>query len=413
MQRAPKVLIFTMQVGSGHLMPAQSVRAALAARHPRIATRLVNTATDLGVASFEKSLVSSWRFSLEHPLLFNLLYAATRKRLRLVRVFDTIVSRPIVARLAQFLAQEKPDLVFCTHCTAANVIGRMKERGECAVPTVVFITDAFDAHAIWFAGASDYYIFPDRDRLDILHRAGIRPKQIRVMGFPLREGFAGRPAGRARTRRGTGARLAVLLAFGGEGRGKAEKQVRAILAADLALDLVVVCGRNDGLRKRLSHLAASAARPRRTRVTIHGYVQDMHNLLTAADVTMGKSGASFTWESLFCRKPFLITHAMSTEWGCRDFVVQHRVGWYAPRIVDQLAILRTLVEEPSVLAEYRGNCRRLGIGNGAPEIADFLAALADRTRAAGPLSRPRAARRSRHAGGARVDSRSGPAYHES
>jgi processive 1,2-diacylglycerol beta-glucosyltransferase len=382
MSKEKKILIFMMEVGSGHRMPAHSVQAAIAAAHPRITTKLVNVATDLGLPSFEKSLVAQWHFFLEHPFLFDILYAATRRRFRLVRAFDMIVSQPIVPRLIELLEKERPDLVFCTHCTAANIIGRLKERGRCSIPTVELISDGFDAHAMWFAGPSDHYIFCDQDRAYHLLEAGVRREQIKIMGFPLRKDFTRKPSdrrGRREQHHRTRARLSVLLAFGGEGHGRAEQQVQAILDADLDLDLVVICGKNEHLKTKLSRLAAERSHGR-TRLTPHGFVDDIRGHIAAADITMGKSGTSFTLETLFLNKPFLITQAMANEWGCRDFVLQHRAGWYAPRTSDQVAILRSLVSDRGMLAEYESNCRRLDVRNGAQEIADFLAQLVDGTR---------------------------------
>lgn len=379
MSRKRKILIFMMEVGSGHRVPALSVQAALAASHPRVETKVVNCATDLGIPGFERRLVASWHFFLEHPFLFRIVYSSTRRRFHLVRAFDVLTSGRIARKLIPFLESEKPDLVFCTHSTAANIIGRYKENHESSIPTAVLVTDAFEAHAMWFAGPSDHYIFYDPDRMHQLLAAGVRQEQIRIMDFPLREEFIRKPVDRRDgpgTRRRAKARLSVLLAFGGEGRGQAERQVQGILDADLDLDMVVVCGKNEHLQARLSQLAAE--RPGgRTRLVPHGFVDDIREHLAAADLTMGKSGTSFTFETLFFNKPFLITHTMANESGCRDFVLQHRVGWYAPRIPDQVAILRSLVNDRAILAEYSENCRRLDVRNGAREIADFLAGLVE------------------------------------
>jgi len=379
MSRKRKILIFMMEVGSGHHVPALSVQAAIAAAHPHIATKVINVATDLGVPSFERNLVASWHFFLEHPFPYHVLYSATRRLFRLVRVFDTIVSRPIVPRLIELLEREKPDLVFCTHCTAANIIGRLKERNQFAMPTVELITEAFEAHAILFAGPADHYIFYNQDRVQDLLAAGVRREQIRIMDYPLREGFARKPTGRQRGRGKTGRvkdRLSVTLVFGGEGRGRAEIQVQAILDADLDLDLVVICGKNERLKARLLQMAAERSGGR-TRLIPHGYVDDIHRYLASTDLTMGKNGPSFTLEALFFNKPFLITHTMSNEASGRDFILRHRAGWYAPRTSDQVAILRSLVNDRAILAEYSENCRRLDVRNGAREIADFLAGLVE------------------------------------
>lgn len=192
-QKRPKVLILTMSVGDGHKVPAQSVHAALAAAYPDIAARVVEPALELGLESFQKGLVASWHFCLEHPRLFQLIYSLTKRRYRLVRAFETLTSRRIVPRLAELMEREKPDFVFSTHSIPANVLGRLNRGKASPIPTAVLITDAFEAHAMWLAGTTDFYIFFDKDRTHDLRAAGIREEQIKIMGFPLRPAFSRAP----------------------------------------------------------------------------------------------------------------------------------------------------------------------------------------------------------------------------
>ncbi len=371
-----KILIFTMSIGDGHRVPAVSVQAALAAAHPCIDTKIVDCAVDLGMPSYEKSLVRFWHFFLVHPFLFKVLYAATRRRFRLVRIVDALSSQWMAPRLAEYLERKKPDLVFCTHCTAANIIGRLKRKNACPIPTFMLVTDAFQAHAIWTAGPVDCYLLYDSDHVDDLLAAGIRSDQIKIMDFPLRPTFertaleGGESGGKDQA---VDRRLSVTLLSGGEGLGRVEKQVRAFMDADLDIDLEVICGKNDDLRARLTRLAENHAGGK-MRLMPHGYVERMHEHLAFADMTMGKSGISFTFETLFFGKPFLITQTMANESGCRDFVLRHRLGWYAPCIPEQVQIVRRIVQDRSILDEYVENCRALHITNGAPVIANFLAA---------------------------------------
>jgi len=373
----PKILIFMMAIGNGHKIPAQSVQTALQEEYPLIETRVVESALEVGLESYEKPLLSAWRFCLKHPLPLQMIYSLTRSQFRLVSVVDALASRRLAPRIAELLEREKPDLVFCTHPTAANIIGSMKKKKSLPFPTVVLVTDAFEAHAIWLAGLCDSYIFYDKDRAQNLLAAGVREDQIAFMEFPLRQAFTQGSSNRGRTAaaHASKTRITVTMVFGGEGHGQAEKQVLALLEADLDLDLMVLCGKNETLKARLDELCAGRTN-RRTHLFTRGYVDTMQDYIAATDLSMGKSGISFTFETLFYNKPFLITQTMANEAGCRDFVLQHRVGWYAPRVREQVATLRAITADRGILVEYGENCRRLGIRNGASSIADFLASQA-------------------------------------
>ena len=80
--------------------------------------------------------------------------------------------------------------------------------------------------------------------------------QVVVHGLPIRPAFSKRQPPRRKLRKQLGLRRAgpaVLLVGGGEGMGPVERTVNAIAAGPGAkVQLVVVCGRNEKLVKRLS-----------------------------------------------------------------------------------------------------------------------------------------------------------------
>ena len=77
-----------------------------------------------------------------------------------------------------------------------------------------------------------------------------------VHGLPIRPAFSQAPPPRSRLRRQLGLRAelpAVLLVGGGEGMGPVEKTVSSIArAVGPRVQLVVICGRNERLIRRLS-----------------------------------------------------------------------------------------------------------------------------------------------------------------
>ena len=84
-------------------------------------------------------------------------------------------------------------------------------------------------------------------------------------GLPIRPAFTKRQPPRRKLRKQLGLRRdepAVFLVGGGEGMGPVERTVESIAAGPGArVQLVVVCGRNAKLVKRLSEKVRSALRP--------------------------------------------------------------------------------------------------------------------------------------------------------
>lgn len=376
MLMAMKVLICMMEVGSGHKMPALSVQQALADKYPAAETKVIDIAKDLGVESFDRGVKQWWLSMLRHPVLFGMLYHLTENLHWPTRQFDRVLCWRVKPKLIKFLEAEKPDLIFATHCTTSNIISRLKRKGKLRIPDAILITDAFCAHSIWTEGRSDYYIFYHEGLIPVLEGRGIRREQMILKHFPLRKSFAGKEVDREKLLEKlglSGEKRIVTLVGGGEGLGHIDESVRAYADANLNITLVVICGRNTRLLGELTEIGRNNS----SNVTIvpRGFVENMHEFLAVSDITMGKSGISFSFESLFYGKPFIITQTMANEEAVRDFVVNNRLGWYAPSTEDQTAILRRLLTNDGLLDEYAANCRKLDIKNGSTEIADFLMSI--------------------------------------
>ncbi|HET6485673.1 MAG TPA: hypothetical protein VFH83_04590 [Spirochaetia bacterium] len=391
-----KILILTMGMGSGHNVPAASVAEAIARYHPSVDAPVVDLADDAR-PRYGRLEKRCWRFCLRHPEILKPFYYATHRSIRFVRVLDTASRRKASSDVLDLLELERPDVILCTHYGPANIISRLRKDHPGLPPVVVLITDPFEPHALWLVEPSELYLLSALGRAEELSAAGIPAERIRNIDFPLRLCFTSDTATAWKPRpaplQGKNAKLRVTLAAGGEGIGRLRAQVDALLKANLDLFLVVLCGRNREVREALLKLVQER-RSARTTVVPVGFTDDVHGILSATDITMGKSGTSFTLESLFCGKPFLITQTLANEEGCRDFVLRNGAGWFEPTIPAQVELVRRLVTDRALLREVSRNCRALGLRNGSRQIADLLTRMArDRARfgAVPPCPGPRAA----------------------
>lgn len=194
------------------------------------------------------------------------------------------------ARMLTTIGPEQPAAVVSTYPLASQVLGRLRRSGRLATPAVAFMTDP-SVHPLCVAPGVDLHIAPGRWAADAIR--GLHPVRAAVAGPVVDPAF--RPSlgesdvDDARRRLGLplGERLAVVVA-GSWGVGDVEHTVRDITAAGSAIP-VVVCGRNDALRRRLEL----------TRDTIAlGWVDDMPSLLRAADVVVHNAGGLSSLEAM-------------------------------------------------------------------------------------------------------------------
>ncbi|GLX01407.1 glycosyltransferase [Microtetraspora sp. NBRC 16547] len=177
----------------------------------------------------------------------------------------------VAARLRRLLLRRRPDEVVSAFHLAAQAAGHLRARGLLPVPSTVLLTD-FAAHRLWLHPGNDRYLCPDPATADAVRAATGRPASWHaplVRPEFLMDGATARP--RPDERRGD---RPVLVSAGSWGVGGVERTAR-ILARSGRYVPVVLCGRNDELRRRLRrHLG-------RAGVAL-GWCDDMPALMAAA-----------------------------------------------------------------------------------------------------------------------------------
>ena len=96
-----------------------------------------------------------------------------------------------------------------------------------------------------------------------------------------------------------GGRFLVVVTGGAEGSGGIYRRTAAILRQRGGIDVAVICGRNDMLRRRLTRLAARAD----GRLTVLGFVDNMADWLRCADLVVSKAGPGTIAEATCCAAP--------------------------------------------------------------------------------------------------------------
>ncbi len=132
------------------------------------------------------------------------------------------------------------------------------------------------------------------------------PFLIREEAFTVYENNLAVTDSKAETREKLGFdkdKFTVVLAEGGYGIGRMEKICKIILDRDLPVTLVPVCGRNAELYEKFLQMKSKG----KTDWRPMGLVDNMFELLTAADLFCGKSGASMTAVAFFGGVPQIIT----------------------------------------------------------------------------------------------------------
>ncbi|CAE7253852.1 MGD A [Symbiodinium natans] len=287
------------------------------------------------------------------------------------------------------------DLIISVHPLIHHVViealeelsqGAEATREDLRLPVVTVVTDLGSAHLSWFDPRCDMLFVPSQEIYQAAIRRGAPKRKIHLCGLPLREGFWSAdpvtPEQKRRLQEQLGLRPTerpevVLLMGGGEGFGKLLDVACAIGDTLIGLgygQLVVVCGRNEEVRKALSERRWM---PRRFgewlfEPLILGFVTNVDQYMTAADCLVTKAGPGSIAESMIKGLPCLLTAFVpGQEEGNISYVTENGAGAYVSDQEPDLvaAKIEEWLKDPPALEKMSENARRLAQPGAALEIS--------------------------------------------
>ncbi|PWU20988.1 MAG: hypothetical protein C5B50_02785 [Verrucomicrobia bacterium] len=358
-----RVMITTVTCGGGHVAAAGALEEAWKELRPDDVVDKVDLVKFF--SAIHRKLYSDGYVTLVNhaPELWGYVFGKTdrpeavRRLSKLRRLFPS-KSR---SRFAKHVQEFRPDVVLCTHylpletlekmrgkangerdsksrvgvgpATGERLDGKWGRRGTSPIlcPMVATVVTDFEAHALWMNGRSDvYFVAAHETRARLLARGAIA-QNIVTTGIPVASKFASKIDLKA-ARREMGLRddlPAVLVPSGGFGMGPVGKIVDEVDKVDGSVQILVVTGRNEALRKEL----AKADRRHPTRV--FGFVTNMHELMAISDLIITKPGGLTSSEALAMGKPLLIINPIpGQEAANSDFLLEHGVAAKVNRAED-------------------------------------------------------------------------------
>ena len=198
---------------------------------------------------------------------------------------------PIYRSVAKAVATWRPAVIVSFHPLTAEPAVRVRDLSVAMPPVITVITDLVTAHLSWRDAAVDRVIVPSAAIAGRCAQDGMPEGHYVETGLPVGPEFSQPPASapeRQALQRslGLGGRFLVVVTGGGEGSGGLYRRTVAILRKVEDVDVAVICGRNQRLRRRLTRLVEGAGE----RLTVHGFVDNMAAWLRCADIVVGKAG---------------------------------------------------------------------------------------------------------------------------
>lgn len=280
------------------------------------------------------------------------------------------LSYPYLRKAAKRLVAENPaDLIVSVHPLVNSHLARAMRKSP--RPFITVVTDMVSTHAFWFDRRADLVVVPTEKAKVMATRYGIPAGNLRVVGLPVADRFRAPLPDRDAWRRQMGWRTdlpVILVVGGGDGLGGVKRIAKALNTADFQATLVVICGRNEELKRDLE------AVDWRLPAHIYGFTREMPDFMRAADIMVTKAGPGSISEAFICGLPLLLYSRLpGQEDGNVDYVVENGAGVWTPRVRDALAVLRQWVTDPVARDRAAQASARLARPDASRQIARLIA----------------------------------------
>jgi 1,2-diacylglycerol 3-beta-galactosyltransferase len=368
--RAPVDVLFAVSdTGGGHRSAAVAVSAALDLTTDRRVSWAIDdllSATEVPGVRDAPGLYD--QLSTRWLRLYNLTFRLTNARAT-VNLLSRLVFLAAGRNLGRLLAQRRPKVVVVTHPLVHRLVGAARSQASATFRVVTVVTDLVSLHASWTYPGVDLAIVPTDEAFALMRRRGMPATRMQRTGFPVHPRFTDDHHTRAEARRLLNLdvdRRTILLTAGGVGSGRLGELVNALERELPGRQLLVVTARNRALYDELRNSTRSP------HTHVYGFVDTMPDLMAASDTIVTKAGPGTLMEALVMRKPVIVTEAVGVqEVGNIDFVVNHQLGEFCPRVPQIVEALQRFEDQ----SRYLGMVERLQHAvprDGAREIAALV-----------------------------------------
>jgi processive 1,2-diacylglycerol beta-glucosyltransferase len=351
-RRSRRLLVLSVSAGSGHVRAAEAIEACAEKEFPQLSV-LHCDVMQFVPGIFRKIYTDLYLSLASHlPEAWGWLYRKTDQprsgKMDALRCFiQDLCTRKLIAKIYE----EAPEAIICTHFLPAEILMAASRRGQLQCPVWIQVTD-FDVHRMWLHEGIAGYFVANTELAFRLQAHGVAASRVFVTGIPVMPGFSA-PHEKATSLRTIGleaSNTTVLLMGGGAGIGSMDALARQLLELNDNLQLIVLAGKNKTLLASLQSLASLYP----NRLVPVGFTQEVHQLMSCADIVITKPGGLSTSECLVMGVPMVLVNPIpGQEERNADFLLQEGVAIRADDPATLQFRLQALLADRDALARMR------------------------------------------------------------
>lgn len=346
-----RVLIFSSSYGSGHIRAAEAVMEELL-RQDSMA-EIIHTDWAVLISKKLNDMIKHTYIGIIKyaPKLWGRIYYDTAG-LSSDSALQRFLNRLGETVFLDYINSVNPDIIVCTYPIIAGILARLRLKKILDIPVATVVTD-YAVHTQWVHPGMDLYVVGCDEIYQGFVSRGINPGSIQTTGIPVSNKFEIKlePSRIIRELGLSPQRSTILLMGGAYGVLNDFKEICKLIA-DLPVpcQVIVVCGRNKRLYNSLDEIIHHTCNP----IVRFGFVRNMEELMTAADLIITKAGGLIVSEALTKRLPLVIFKPIpGQEDENTNYLCRIGAGVAAHNMVDLNRIIHELLKRPEELEKMR------------------------------------------------------------
>lgn len=372
----PRVVFSYVEAGMGHITPVQALSDAFEEKYGKYCTvvrsRFFNETGNEALIKLERNFVKevkkynhSWLYGYFNMFLMNVFGTKLLPKM----IMEMYVPGAKLAAM-QHMRELAPDMVVNTHWATTYYAELVREKplNVTYVPDVQMITlFRLPCDMVLMSAQRGY------ENALKTYKKRFNEENSRLVACAIRKEAFTYSMDKKANRRALGLdeeKMTIVMFEGGYGLGRMGKIAELLVERDLPVNVVAICGKNDELYAKLTALA-----PRqRTHLIVEGFTDKTLAYLSAADVFLGKSGASSVAEATFFGAALIITkYATSQERDNAEYYLKDVKNalkiFDADEAVEQLELW---MSDPSGLRKLQENALKARDKFGCEKAADVM-----------------------------------------
>ena len=372
--RKKKILFLLSDTGGGHRASAMAISEAIETLYPGRYEILIEDVWKRHMPSPISRFPDTygWITGPGMPIwavLWKLTYYRKMQRLMFAS-FAPLVKNSVAA----FMRKEQPDLVVSVHPLMNHLGLQWRESAGLNVPFITVVTDMVTLHSSWICPEVDRCLVPTEKARMLALELGMPKEKLAVHGQPVGLKFNAVGSDKRKHRQLLGIdpdTPTILIVGGGEGTGQIYRIARRIAKTIPYGQMLVVTGRNQRLKTRMDAVAWSIP------TQVYGFVDNMPELMGAADLLVTKAGPGTISEAFIIGLPLILSgYIRGQEAGNVAYVKEHKAGAYAATTRGLTSLARDWLDVNNpILQELARNASLLARPNASLDIATDICKL--------------------------------------